>query len=132
MAEKKARIVFVEDDKDLCEGWLDIFEYLDYELKIYQKALPALADIETIGKYDLLITDFYLPDLNGVELLKRLRESLPDMPALILTGSREKGITAEARTIPHCKIVYKPVGIDELEASIKSLLNSRVEARAAI
>lgn len=119
------RILMVEDNQDLCEGWQAIFDLLGYDLRVYNRSLPALMDRESIEKCDIIITDYYLPDINGVELIKRMRQMKPDVPAILLTGSKEASVVNAASVLPDCQVLHKPLGIDELERRIEDLCGRR-------
>lgn len=120
--KERFKILMIEDDVDLCAGWMDVFELIGHDLKCYHHALDALNDVEAITTADLLISDFYLPDLNGVELIKKVRELNPAIKAILLTGSRDNGVLAAARALPHCSILHKPTNIDDVDEKIKQLL----------
>lgn len=121
---KTLSIVMIEDDIDLCEGWKDLFRILGHELFCYQRAIEALADPITINKSDLIITDYYLPDLNGIEFIHRVRKMRFNVPVILLTGSKEPSIMEAATLVPACEVVHKPINIDELEKRILSLCGS--------
>jgi DNA-binding response OmpR family regulator len=57
--------------------------------------------------------------MNGVELLKRVRQSEPGVRSLLLTGSREEHVRQAASAVPDCDILYKPVDFATLEAHLK-------------
>jgi two-component system phosphoglycerate transport system response regulator PgtA len=111
----------VEDDEDLCSGWKDLFTLLGYRLHCFNRSLEALGDPDTIAQCDLLITDYYLPDLNGVELVKRCRAVRDDLPAILLTGSKEDTVMTAARLLDHCRVLHKPVNIEDLDQEIRTI-----------
>ncbi len=119
------KIILIEDDMDLCQGWRDVFEMLGHELTAHQRSLDALVDTDAIKSSDLLITDYYLPDLNGTDLIKKVREINPDLPAILLTGSREPSVVEVAKAIPRCAILHKPLNIDELEKGMNELMEAQ-------
>jgi CheY-like chemotaxis protein len=125
------RILMVEDDVRLCTGWAEVFEVLGYDLRCYQRSLEALLDVESIQRCDLVITDYYLPDLNGVHLIERMRAFRPGLPAILLTGSREIGVMRAIKQLPHCVVLHKPVNIDELEHRILELCEPPYHATPA-
>lgn len=121
----------VEDDADLCSGWEDLFDLLGYGVDCYNRSLDALGEPGAIRGCDLLITDYYLPDLNGVELIRRCRALRPSLPAILLTGSKEDTVLSAARLLEHCRVLHKPVNIEELDQQIRLLCQPEQAAARA-
>lgn len=121
-AEHQVRILLIEDDLDLCQGWSDIFDLLGYEYFTHQNGRKALADQVAISRCNLVISDYYLPDLNGVELIRRLRFFRPDIKAIVLTGSREASVVSDVKQCADCELLYKPLNIETLEEAISKVL----------
>lgn len=119
--EKIIKILMIEDDEALCESWLDLFNLIGHELICHRKGVDALKDVNTMLTADLLISDFYLPDINGVDLIKKIREFNPGLKAILLTGSRETSVVSAAQKLDNCSILHKPVNIDEIEGYIEKL-----------
>lgn len=119
------RIVLVEDDAELCRGWVDVLEMLGHQVKFHHKAASALADTDALMAYDLMMTDYYLPDFNGVELISKVHSLNPKLPVILLTGSREHSVVDSARKLNLCQILHKPIDIDSLEACINVMMKKR-------
>lgn len=115
------RIILIEDDAELCRGWVELFEMLGHPVVGYQRALDALNDKEVIRTSNLLITDYYLPDLNGVDLIRRMLQENPALRSILLTGSKEPSVVEAARVIPKCSILHKPLNIEDLERRIHDI-----------
>ncbi len=79
-------IVIVDDEPMITENIKDILE-ISTSLSVTAFTRPADA-LSHIQKHpvDLLLTDYLMPGMNGLELLTRVREFYPAMPVLILTG----------------------------------------------
>jgi DNA-binding NtrC family response regulator len=118
---KSYRVVMVEDDLDLCAGWAEVFDLMGHEIICYHRAADALKSMSQWKEHDVLITDFYLPDMNGVDLIKRVRQTIPHLPVILLTGSRESAVTEAFAAIRDGAILYKPISIDDVEATIQKL-----------
>jgi len=70
------------------------------------------------GPFDLLITDFRMPGMNGVEVIHSLRNLQPDLPALVISGN-----PIEAGTMPPgVRFLSKPVSMSDLLDIIPSLI----------
>lgn len=120
------KIFLVEDDAELCQGWADVFDLLGYPFRSHQNGRAALLDEEGIRSSDILITDYHLPDINGVDLVKRARAVHPEMQSIVLTGSRENAVAEAVREAGNCALLHKPIDIDALENEILRLLGQAV------
>jgi len=118
---KKFHIAVVEDDLAFASEMEEFLVAAGYTVSSYdssQKFLAALRQSEC----DLLIVDWSIPDLSGIEVLEYIRKFHPDMPAIMLTARSEnidivRGLQAGADDY-----VAKPVDPDVLAQRIKSLL----------
>jgi DNA-binding response OmpR family regulator len=118
---KKFHVAVVEDDLAFAAELEEFLGASGYTVSIYdssQKFLAALRQSEC----DLLIVDWSIPDLSGIEVLEYIRKFHPDMPAIMLTARAEnidivRGLQAGADDY-----VSKPVDPDVLAMRIKSLL----------
>jgi len=118
---KKFHIAVVEDDLAFAAELEEFLGTAGYTVSIYdssQKFLAALRQSEC----DLLIVDWAIPDLSGIEVLEYIRKFHPDMPAIMLTARAEnidivRGLQAGADDY-----VAKPVDPAVLAQRIKSLL----------
>jgi len=95
-----------------------LLELRGYDVRTYLRALDLLDHLPGVGVDDVVVSDYYLPDMNGVELAKRVRRERPRVRVLLLTGSREDGVAKAAQSVPDCKVMYKPLDVDALYESI--------------
>ena len=115
-------VLLVEDDHALARVWKTLFEMLDYRIACYHTGTELLRQWDQVNHFDVIITDYYLPDINGVELIKEVRERTPGLPAIVLTGSQEKFIKDAVREIPGCHIMYKQLNMSDIEAKLAEIL----------
>jgi DNA-binding response OmpR family regulator len=89
----------------------------------YSDPLEALKEFMA-GRYDLMILDYLMPNLNGVELSKRLRQKDESIKILILTASHERiHISHNQESVDVIlKVVRKPIAIPKLLDEIYSIL----------
>lgn len=121
-------VLLVEDDHSLARVWKTLFEMLDYKISCYHTGLELLRQSHEVTAYDVLITDYYLPDINGVDLIRELREHAPQMPAIVLTGSHEEFIRDAVTKMPDCHILYKPLNMADIEQKLAEILPPRPTA----
>lgn len=114
------RILIVEDHIDLLTN---IFAYL--ESKNY--SLDAAYDAETayqlchIHQYDILVIDWMLPKMQGIELLEKLRRDAIETPIIMLTAKAELEDKLSCFNLGADDYLSKPFSIEELEARILAL-----------
>jgi len=113
------KLVLVEDNADLAASMRLLLELRGYDIVCYLNAQALLEKVAELDDGDVVISDYYLPDLNGIELLKRVRACRPAVKAILLTGSREQGIIDAARAIPDCRVEFKPLDYEALDRGIR-------------
>ncbi|HTU60191.1 MAG TPA: response regulator [Polyangiales bacterium] len=122
----RLRVLLVEDNDDSAEMLKRWLGRLGHEVEAARTGLLALTLIQQTN-FDLVLCDIGLPDIDGVELARRVREELTAPPAMIaLTGwgtEQDRRRTAEVGFAEH---LVKPVALDELRA-----LLGRISERAA-
>jgi DNA-binding response OmpR family regulator len=116
------KILIVEDDKAILMGLKDDLEFEGYEVSVAldgKKGLKQAMDQE----FQLIILDILLPELNGFEVCKKLRESGKNTPILMLTAARtEEMDKVLGLDIGADDYVTKPIGSREMVARVKAIL----------
>ena len=82
----RGRILLVDDDDDLRRLLRALLEGDGYEVFSCRDATRALKVFASRGDIDLLLTDFQMPQMSGVELSQRISQERPHLPVLILSG----------------------------------------------
>jgi DNA-binding response OmpR family regulator len=112
METKATTVLVVDDNQDLAENIAEILGLRGFAAAIAtsaEEALPrALADSP-----DLLVTDFRLPGMSGAELVRRLREELRDLRAIVMSAYTDDTTVAAARSAG-ADFIPKPVDIGAL------------------
>jgi len=129
---EKKRILFVEDDVDLHE--LVRLMLTGYRLVTARNFADGLR-LSRQWYFDLYILDNWLPDGNGVELCRLIREFDPHTPILFLSGAAYESDVREALTAGAQLYITKPCGPHELDRAVARLILAAsamaVEARLA-
>jgi len=104
----ESNILFIDDETDLLE--VLTFQIKDFVKKCFtaSSASEGLKILET-EKIDLVVTDFKMPEMNGVELIAAIRQLHPGIPILMLTGFREETAILKALTQDLFDVVEKPI-----------------------
>lgn len=115
------RLLIVEDEETLCESLKRVLTKDGYTVDTVDNAEAAVAIFEE-GFYDLIITDIILPGITGIELLKRIKERLPDQIVIIMTAYASLETAVEALRSGAYDYVVKPVMHEEIKQIVKNAL----------
>ena len=120
--DDQPKVVIVEDDADLLRALTFAFETEGFGVQSFASA-EALLDQPAIAEHSCLVLDYWLPKMNGLALLSRLREQGYDLPAvLITTPTREIERRAALASVA---VIDKPLLNNALVSKVRQLLNHR-------
>lgn len=114
------RILFVEDDAIIMLSSVGMLEDLGHSVTSASSGEEALIILQSEERFDVLITDFSLPKMNGGQLGVAARQLFPDLPILLATGYAELPGDA-VLDLPR---VMKPYSLHHLEVGIASVLKA--------
>ncbi len=118
------RILIAEDDKRLLKSLVYIFESNKYSATGVDNGTDALAHAAT-GEYDGLVLDIMMPGIDGLKLLKRLREQHITTPTLFLTARTDVQQRVEGLDAGADDYLAKPFSTEELLARVRAMLRRR-------
>jgi DNA-binding response OmpR family regulator len=122
-----ARLLLVEDDIDAATALRAVLELHRHEVTLASTGRAALRAAED-GALDLVLLDLGLPDLDGVEVCRRLRAALPDVVIVVLSGRSGEMDVVVGLEVGADDYLVKPVGREELLARLHAHLR-RAEPR---
>jgi two-component system response regulator HydG len=124
--EEKARILIVDDDESIGKTMKAILEDENY---IVDVAINGKQAIEMTNEkiYNLALLDIRLPDIEGVELLKLMKEYVPRTRKIMVTGYPTIQNTMSALNKNADAYLLKPVDIEKLLAVVKEQLRFQAE-----
>jgi two-component system, NtrC family, response regulator HydG len=124
------RILIIDDNADIC---LLLDRFLSkqlYRTTTAQRGEEALALIRR-DTFELVICDFKLPDIDGLEMLRRIKVLNPDTAVIIITGYSDVRVAVQAVKHGAYDYVTKPLYPDEILYTIRGALERRSQALAA-
>jgi DNA-binding response OmpR family regulator len=129
MANKMAKVLIIEDDETILMGLKDDLEFEGYEVAIADNGKDGYK-LARKGDFQLIVLDILLPELNGFEICKKLREENVETPILMLTAARTEEIDkVMGLELGADDYVTKPVGSREMVARVKAILRRAGEEK---
>jgi signal transduction histidine kinase/CheY-like chemotaxis protein len=115
-----ATILVVDDDPDVRAFLAESLDSLGYAAVTVEGGSAALKALERISP-QVMILDFAMPEMNGAEVAKKIRQLRPDLPIIFASGYSE---TAAIRSVTgeRSRILHKPFKVHELQAALGELL----------
>lgn len=116
----KMKILLVEDDPAVRRVTTRLLEYLKCSVVAVAGGKDAISTLqEQNNGFDLVMTDYSMPDMNGVELTANLKKLLPDMPVILCTGADSGADNKVMLESGVTEILTKPFTKMELGHSIR-------------
>lgn len=114
------KVLLLEDDQLLAETLVDLLEDEEYDVTHIPNGQKAL-DITFKNKFDIYLLDINVPLINGITLLKELRDSDDNTPAVFLTSHKDKEMLKNGFLSGADDYITKPFDNDELLLRISAL-----------
>lgn len=116
-----ARVVFVDDDLSLCKTVSRSLENRGFGARYFTNGSDCLKDLSS-NQCDLLITDVRMPGVDGVALLRQVKNKYPWLPVLVVTGYGDVPLTRKTFKLGAADLIEKPLTIENLIPAVESAL----------
>jgi CheY-like chemotaxis protein len=127
----KLEILYVEDDKALLEETTTILAKIFKSVDTAQSGTEGLLKF-TQRRYDFIITDIEMPDLNGLEMSQKIKEINPDIPIVIISAYSNSSYLIEAINIGINYYVLKPILLPQLLSTLNNVVDVIENRRIAV
>lgn len=116
------RILLAEDDQVMREYLTRALEKSGYAVTAVDRGTAALPLIET-ERFDLLLSDIVMPEMDGIELAQRAAEIAPDMRIMFITGFAAVTLKA-GKQVPQARVLSKPFHLRDLVLEVDRLFEA--------
>ncbi len=120
---RKTKVMVVDDDPMLLSLLSDTLSTIGYSSTSASSGETALKLLKN-GNIDIIISDINLPGMDGLELLRKVKENAPGLPVILITGVSMHGIRSRAIKEGADGFLDKPFRIAVVEAMMQRLLNN--------
>lgn len=117
------RILVVDDDSLVGRITQEMLSELNYVADVYKSSTQALAVFNAdADAYDLVITDWTMPEMNGLELVEKIRERRSEIPAILITGEA----AAISQSTPGLiqRVLIKPLSLTGLATTLADVFDT--------
>ena len=118
----KKTILIVDDEKSILDSVGDILIDEGYKVKSADGGKRCLELLESGEVVDLVLLDIWMPDLDGIEVLKKIKKSWPFLPVIIMSGHGTIETAVKATKLGAHDFIEKPLSIEPLLISIENAL----------
>ncbi|MFH2220258.1 MAG: response regulator [Pseudomonadota bacterium] len=116
-----AKILVVDDERQICQNVEKILARNNYQVAVAGSAKEALKKMEK-ESFSLLLSDIVMPDINGLDLLERVKSRWPQTKAVMMTAYASTETAVKAIRLGALDYICKPFTPDELRSAVEAAL----------
>ena len=120
-----ANLLIVDDEQSYRQLLNLVFEGDGHNIRTAMNGRDALEKLQ-IESADVIITDVKMPDMDGIELLRSVREFLPDVGVILMTAFATVDTAREAFKLGADDFIQKPFDVEELKVIVKKAIEKQV------
>jgi len=120
----RGRILIIDDERAICDGCRLGLSESGYTLDTCLTGHEGIRALQS-AEYDLLLLDMKLPDMNGMDILRKIRRDKPSIYIIVMTGYSTVANAVEAMKLGAFDYLSKPFTDDELRISVKRALDNK-------
>ena len=130
MSDRPTPVILLVDDEEMILTSIKSFFAVetDYDLLTYTSPLQALKDLDSkVKSVDLVISDYLMPEMDGISFLAEVKKRFPLVPRILLTGYADKENAIKAiNNVGLYQYIEKPWNNDDLRLIIKNGLEKTI------
>lgn len=126
-----SKILLIEDEAGIRRTLTVSLMQEGHEVEPCENGLSGLARLENYSEkgseFDAVILDVNLPDINGLKILRFLKEKHPELPVMMITGYGDEAMEEEVKARKGDAYIEKPIEMEKLDAYLQSILARKDE-----
>ncbi len=128
------RVLVADDDPEICALIKTILSRGPYDVTLCEDAESALVHIQRDDPYDILISDFMLPGISGIELIAQVRAHRPtaQIPIVMISGHNNYAMGARAKEAGANAFLNKPFTLAQLRETVHQLLTDPFQSALGV
>lgn len=122
-----SKVLVVEDSSFQRKSILKVLDEVGLEYETANNGLEAFERLQKVHDFDFVMSDLLMPELDGIGLVKKLKEIDFNKPIIVLTANIQKPVINELKELGVNQILNKPFEVDELKDCISNILGKNNE-----
>jgi len=114
---RATKILIIEDDPDGCRSLTEAIEDMGFEVVPMEKGEDGIAAFKE-GLFDVVLSDLVLPDIDGIEVLSRIRQMNDEIPVIIMTAYGSVSSSVNALKAGAYDYITKPLDLDDIQSRV--------------
>jgi len=120
------RILLIDDEYPIIDSFKTGLGQLGYSVKSFLNSQEALAEFSSNPEaFDIVITDYTMPQITGVEITGSIRKINPHIPVIMISGYIDRRLEDLSREAGINEIIRKPITINEISSAIRRVLSRK-------
>jgi len=124
-SNERNKILLVDDEEDFLVASSQALRRRGLDVDVAPNGVTALEMVDK-GEYDVVVLDVKMPDIDGIEIFRIIREKLPDLPVILLTGHASLDDAFQTSRDGIADYLSKPIDMDDMASHIREVLSKSV------
>jgi DNA-binding NtrC family response regulator len=127
----RPRVLLMEDEPSLAQGLKMVLLKQGYEVELADTGLRALDSLR-VKNFDILVADLMLPDVDGMEVVRAVKETMPETQVIVITGYASVPTAVDSMKMGALDYLPKPFTMDEFMGAVGKAAKAKTEALPAL
>ena len=124
MTDESPHILLIDDEAIALANLTHVFEKEGYRVSACKDGESGLAEMQK-QEFDLVLTDLKMPGIDGMDVLRHIRETTPEIPVIMITGHASLDSAVDAMKAGAYHYISKPFRLDEAREVVRGALDLR-------
>lgn len=126
LSQNPGHILIVDDEEAICKALSDVFEDEGYSTQCFNSGEEALNYVEKEDP-SVVLLDIWMPGIDGMETLERLKSFKPDLPVIMISGHASIPTAIQATKVGAEDLIQKPLDLDSTLSVVSRVLEQQTE-----
>jgi len=122
----EATIYVIDDDDAVRQSLEFLLKAAGIPVRGFESA-QAFLDVLSTVEHGCIVTDVRMPEITGIDLLKKVKQTRPELPVIVITGHGDISLAVEAMKIGAVDFLEKPFDDDHLLGAVRSALDREAD-----